>query len=530
VALEAGGSSPLAHPLVPVPNPDDADDHPPRVAEVREVVDAKAIVVGAGFAGVGAGVRLLQAGESDFVILERADQLGGTWRDNQYPGCRCDVPSHLYSYSFAPNPDWPQTYAGQEDIWDYMRATAERFGVLPHIRFAHDVLEARWDGVGHWVLTTDRGAYRCHYLIAATGSLAEPRTPSIAGAGRFSGASLHSARWDATQRFDGLRVAVIGTGASGVQIVPAIQPAVAHLSVFQRTPGWVLPHPVRRIHAWERRLFRFAPFLQRLVRAAIYWQREVVVVSAFTKYDGLRAFLERQVRRHLARQVPDPELRARLTPDYQLGCKRVLPSNDFYPALCQPNVELVTEPIARVESDGILTTDGRFHQLDAIVYATGFHVSDNPMGARIVGRESHLLAEAIAGELPCYLGTTFPYFPNFFMLSGPNTGTGHTSQIFMIESQLNYVLDALDLLEDDPGTVAEVLPSVAQAYADDLQRRMRRTVWSSGCASWYQNSSGRNVAMWPDYTLVYRRQTRRFDPTDYVIGRAPEPASSVSAT
>jgi cation diffusion facilitator CzcD-associated flavoprotein CzcO len=496
---------------------------------MREVTKAEVIVVGAGFAGIGAGVRLLQAGESDFLILERAGELGGTWRDNRYPGCRCDVPSHLYSYSFAPNPDWRQTYAGQEDIWEYLRATAKRFGVVPHIRFSHEMVEARWDDDGHWLLTTDRGVYRCRYLISATGSLAEPSTPAIPGAARFSGTTMHSAQWDPTQHFDGLRVAVVGTGASAVQIVPAIQPSLTHLSVFQRTPGWVLPHPLRPVRDWERRLFRLVPFAQRLVRSAIYWQREIVVVSAFTKYDGLRAFLERQVRHQLERQVPDPELRARLTPDYQLGCKRALPSNDFYPALCQPNVELVTEPIARIEPEGILTADGQLHRLDVIVYATGFHVSDNPVGERIIGRESHLLAEASGGELPCYLGTTVPYFPNLFLLSGPNTGTGHTSQIFMIESQLNYVIDALELLADDPGAVAEVLPSVAQAFADDLQRRMGRTVWSSGCASWYQNSSGRNVAIWPDYTVVYRRRTRRFDPTDYIISRAPEPAPSVSA-
>jgi len=492
-------------------------------------LDTKIIVVGAGLAGIGAGVRLLQMDESDFVIFERAEQLGGTWRDNQYPGCRCDVPSHLYSYSFALNPNWQQTYADQDDIWEYMQATAERFGVVPHIRFSHNVLEAHWDDGGHWVLTTDRGVFQCRYLVSATGSLAEPSTPSIPGAGRFSGATMHSARWDPSQRFDGLRVAVIGTGASAVQIVPSIQPSVAHLSVFQRTPGWVVPHPLRPIRSWERRLYRRFPFIQRLVRAGIYWQREVVVVSAFTKYDGLRGLLERQVRRHLARQVRDPELRARLAPDYQLGCKRALPSNDFYPALCQPNVDLVTEPIARIEPEGILTTDGQLHRFDVIVYATGFYVSDNPMGGRIVGRASHRLAEATSGELPCYLGTTFPYFPNFFMLSGPNTGTGHTSQIFMIECQLNYVLDALEQLEVDSGTVFEVLPSVAMSYTEDLQRRMRGTVWSSGCASWYQNSDGRNVAMWPDYTTVFRRQTRRFDPTDYVFHRAAQPAPSVSA-
>ncbi len=480
----------------------------------------KIIVIGAGFAGIGAGARLLEAGKRDFVILERAGELGGTWRDNRYPGCRCDVPSNLYSYSFAPNARWQQTYAAREDIWDYIGSVADAFGVAPHIRFGHDVVEARWDDAGHWRLTTSQGEYRCRFLIGATGSLAEPSMPSIPGADRFAGIAMHSARWDPSSELDGLRVAVIGTGASAVQIVPALQPQVAQLAVFQRTPGWVLPHRLRRVPRWKRRLYQMVPGVQRLVRAATYWQRELVVVSAFTKYDGLRALLERRVRRHLARQVPDPELRARLTPDYEIGCKRVLPSNDFYPALCRDNVELVTARIARIEPEGILTDDGELRRFDAIVFATGFRVSDNPMGARILGRDSHVLAEALAGDLPCYLGTTFPHFPNFFLLSGPNTGTGHTSQLFMIECQLNYVLDALEQL-DEPTTVAEVLPSVAGAHAEDVQRRLRTTVWTSGCASWYQNDRGRNVAMWPDYTTVFRRHTRRFDASDYVIGRVP---------
>jgi cation diffusion facilitator CzcD-associated flavoprotein CzcO len=486
------------------------------------------VIMGAGFSGIGAAIRLLKAGEDDFVILERAEQLGGTWRDNVYPGCRCDVPSHLYSYSFALNPDWHRTYADQDEIWEYLRATAERFDVVPRIRFSHRVLDAAWDDAGGWTVTTDRGAFFSQYLVSATGSLAEPSTPLIPGAGRFAGTVMHSARWDSSHGFDGQRVAVIGTGASAVQIVPSIQPTVDHLSVFQRTPGWVLPHPVRQVHHWERSLFRIFPPAQRLVRALVYWQREVVLVSAFTKYDGLRSALERQMRRHLATQMPDPELRAKLTPDYQLGCKRALPSNDFYPALSQPNVDLVTEPIARIEPDGILTTDGELHRVDAIVFATGFHVSDNPIGDHVVGREGHRLSEAFSGDLANYLGTTFPHFPNFFMLTGPNTGTGHTSQIFMIECQLNYIVDALDALGDSPDAVAEVLPSVAEAFTQDLGRKMRKTVWASGCASWYQNEHGRNVAMWPDYTVVYRRQTRHFDPADYIIGHRHTSATAAS--
>ena len=498
----------------------------PRATEARPRI----VIMGAGFAGIGAAIRLLEVGEDDFVILERANQLGGAWRDNVYPGCRCDVPSNLYSYSFAPNPDWHRTYADQDEIWEYLRATAERFGVLPHIRFSHSVLDAAWDDSGGWTVTTDRGVFSCQYLVSATGSLAEPSTPAIPGAGRFAGVLMHSARWDTSHGFDGQRVAVIGTGASSVQIVPSIQPTVDHLSVFQRTPGWVLTHPVRPVRGWERALFRVFPPAQRLLRAITYWQREVVLVSAFTKYDGLRAALERQVRRHLATQVPDPELRAKLTPDYQLGCKRVLPSNDFYPALMQPNTELVTEPIARIEPEGILTIDGELHRVDVIVFATGFHVSDNPIAEHVVGTEAHRLSEAFLGDLPSYLGTTFPHFPNFFMLTGPNTGTGHTSQIFMIECQLNYVLDALDALGDSPDAVAEVLPSVAEAFSRDLQQKSGKTVWASGCASWYRNEHGRNVAMWPDYTVAYRRQTRHFDPADYVIGRRRSEPAPVTST
>ncbi len=491
---------------------------------VGERIDAKVVVIGAGFAGIGAGVRLLEADETDFVILERAKDLGGTWRDNRYPGCRCDVPSNLYSYSFALNAGWRQTYADGEEIGAYVHEVADRFGVTAHVRLSHDVLEARWDDEGHWRILTDRGEYRCRFLIAAAGSLAEANMPSIPGRGLFSGIMMHSARWDASVDLRGMRVGVLGTGASAVQIVPALQPDVAHLSVFQRTPSWVLPHRLRRVPDWRRRLYRVIPALQGLVRSATYWQRELLAVSAFTKYDGLRNMLERRGRRHLARQVPDPELRAKLTPDYELGCKRVLPSNEFYPALCQDNVELVTEPIARIEEEGILTTDGELHRLDAIILATGFHVRDNPFGERVFGRESHTLAEATRGEHPSYLGTTLPHFPNFFLLSGPNTGTGHTSQIFMIECQLNYVIDALAQLEA-PGTVAEVLESVAHGQSEDVQRRLRRTVWMSGCASWYQNDQGRNIAIWPDYTTVFRRRTRRFDPTDYVITETAAPAS-----
>jgi cation diffusion facilitator CzcD-associated flavoprotein CzcO len=485
----------------------------PRVSEEIPIA-----IVGGGFSGVGAAIRLLAAGHTQFVVLERAEELGGTWRENVYPGCRCDVPSRLYSYSFAPEPGWRDTYAAQEEIWDYLRDLAGRFGVLAHVQFGHQVLQATWDdSTGSWTLTTNRGVLRCRYLISAIGALAEPSLPPIPGADRFGGTVMHSARWDRSHRLEGERVAVIGTGASAVQIVPSIQPEVERLNVFQRTPGWVLPHRLRPVPDWERRLLGRVPPLLRVLRTLLYWQRELVAVPAFTKYDGIRAALERQSLRHLARQVKDAELRTKLTPDYQLGCKRVLPSNDFYPALTKDNVELVTDRIIRIDPEGIVTADGRLHRVDTIIFATGFHVSDHPMAERIVGRDSHRLAEVLRGALPSYLGITFPEFPNFFMLSGPNTGTGHTSQLFMVECQLTYVLDAFGLLWELENPVIEVLEDVAQAHADEIERRSRRTVWMSGCRSWYQNAQGQNVAMWPDYTFTYRRRTRRFDPSDYRI-------------
>lgn len=494
-------------------------------------LDVRIVIMGAGFGGIGAAVRLLESGQKDFVLLERSDRLGGVWRDNRYPGCRCDVPSHLYSFSFAPNPRWRSTHADREEVWQYLLDTATTFGLPTHIRFDHAVLEARWDDhAGIWTLRTNRGSVRCRYLISATGTLSEPMIPSIPDTETFAGTIMHSARWNSDHYFKGERVAIVGTGASAVQIVPSIQPEVEHLTVFQRTPGWVVPHHPRPIPAWKRRLFERIPATQRLIRGVLYWRRELAV-SAFTKYDGIRTGLERRARRHLAGQVADPWLRAQLTPKYQLGCKRVLPSDDFYPAISQSNVELVTEPIVRIEPDGVVTQDGRLHPVNAIVFATGFRISDNPMAQRVVGRESHRLSETLSGDLPSYLGTTLPWFPNFFMLSGPNTGTGHTSQLYMIESQLNYIIDALEQL-DEWDAVAEVLEEVATEHSKEIQRRSAKSVWGSGCASWYQNDHDANVVIWPNYTFVFRHRSRHFDPADYRIvpGRSVAGPSTLPAS
>ena len=421
--------------------------------------------------------------------------------------------------SFALNPDWTRTYADQGEIWAYLEATAERRGVLPHVRFSHNVLEARWDGQwsldrrnrpGFLLEPVPRSPRRGHWPNLAF--------PTIPGAPDVRRAVVHSARWDPTQPLDGRRVAVLGTGASAVQIVPSIQPRVDHLDVFQRTPGWVLPHPVRDVPRWQRRLFRLFPRSSASSAPSstsnANWSSSPpspsTTASARPSNGGCAATCDARSR--------TPSCGPSSSPTTSSGASGCLPSNEYFPALCQPNVELVTDPIVRIEPEGLLTADGRLHRADVIVYATGFHVSDNPMAANIVGRDGHRLSEAFVGDLPHHLGTTFPHFPNFFMLTGPNTGTGHTSQVFMIECQLAYVIDALMGLPGDD-LVIEVLPSVAEESVAELARRFRRTVWASGCSSWYLNEHGRNVAIWPDYTLAFRRRTRRFDDGSYVIGR-----------
>lgn len=481
----------------------------------------KIVIVGAGFSGIGAAIRLLEAGERDFVVLERAGELGGTWRDNTYPGCRCDVQSNLYSFSFAPNPDWSETFPSQPEIWAYLGDVARRFGVLPYLRFDEELTDATFDeATGTWRVTTPRASFTAQFLILGTGFLAEPRLPDIAGLDRFEGTVMHSARWDHGHDLAGERVAVVGTGASAIQIVPSIQPEVASLTLFQRTPGWVVPHLNRPVKPWEHRLYRRFPPAQRASRAVTYAVRELLVLS-FVKFPKLMSRAERQARRHLLTQVPDAQLRAKLSPHYALGCKRVLPSNDFYPAVGRANVEVVTEAITEIGPHEVITADGTARAVDTIVLATGFHVTDNPLMDRVHGRAGATLAERFASGAPAYLGTTFAGFPNLFMLEGPNTGLGHSSMIYMIESQLNYVLDGLAKLDAYGLDVCEPSEPVVAAYNAGLQARLATTVWGSGCSSWYLDDQGRNTTLWPDFTFVFRHRTRHFDLADYVTGRLP---------
>jgi cation diffusion facilitator CzcD-associated flavoprotein CzcO len=481
-------------------------------------------IVGAGFAGLGMAIRLRQEGVDDFVVFEKNSDVGGTWWDNSYPGCQCDVPSHLYSFSFALNPEWSRTYSSQPEIWAYLRRCAEEFGVLSHVRFDTAVVDASWDAdAGRWNVETPAGNWTADVLVAGNGALSEPSVPDVPGLEHFEGPAFHSARWDDAHELAGQRVAVIGTGASAIQIVPKIQPEVGQLHLFQRTPAWVLPHTDRPVTDVERAVYRRLPVAQRLVRALVYWSRELVAVG-MTKRPSLLRPVRRMAERHLRKQVNDRELRRKLTPRYSPGCKRLLLSDDFYPSLNAGNVEVVTDAIREVRANSIVTDDGTEREVDAIVLATGFHVTDNPVMDRLRGRDGRSLAEAWrAGGAQAYLGTTVPGFPNLFLLAGPNTGIGHTSLVFMIESQIAYVLGALREIAARGATSVEVQREPFEEYNADVQRKMGRTVWNmGGCASWYLDAEGRNSTLWPDFTWRFRLRTRHFDAEHYDFDRRVE--------
>ena len=481
---------------------------------------ARVLIVGTGFAGLAMAARLKRSGMNDFIILERGSEVGGTWRDNTYPGCACDVPSLLYSFSFAPNPDWSDTFSPQPEIQQYLRDVAADEGVLPHCRFGHAVQRAEWDDEARvWRVQTSEGAFEGEMLVLGSGGLSEPALPEIPGLSSFQGTVFHSARWDHKHSLAGERVAVIGTGASAIQIVPAIQPDVGHLTLFQRTPPWIMPRRSRPITSTERFLFRRVPGAQKAVRWAIYWARELAVFG-FAKYPKILRRGEGMAMGHLRSQVKDPMLREQLTPTYRLGCKRVLLSNDYYPALTQPNVTVETSGIAEVRADSIVAGDGSEHTVDTIVLATGFQATEMPAARSVFGRDGICLADQWSESATAYLGSTVHNFPNLFFIVGPNTGLGHSSMVFMIESQVAYIMSAIAEMSRSGASTVEVRPEIEAAYNEQVQTQMAHTVWSTGgCASWYVDAHGRNTSLWPDFTFVFRRKTHHFDAGDYVVTR-----------
>jgi cation diffusion facilitator CzcD-associated flavoprotein CzcO len=476
------------------------------------------LIIGAGFAGLGMAIRLKQAGIHDFTILEGAERLGGTWRDNTYPGIACDIPSHLYSYSFEPNPDWSRFFGPQKEILSYLERCADKYGILPHIRFSTRASGASFDErTGLWTVETEDGQrMTARVVVSGAGhALTKPVYPDIPGRETFAGKSMHSSRWDHSYSLEGKSVAVVGTGASAIQIIPSIAPKVGRMDVYQRTASWVAPKPDREIPSDAQSLFRKRPGVQKFARTAIYWVLETMALG-YVVEPRINKIREVFATRFLERKVRDPELRKKLTPNFRLGCKRILISNDYYDTLQRDNVELVTDGIVEIKPHSIVTKDGKERPVDVIIYATGFETAEAKPPFKITGRAGKSLSDAWKDGIEAYLGSTVPGFPNSFLLLGPNTGLGHSSMIFMMESQFNYVLDAIRTMREKGAKYVDLKPSVAADYNRRLQKRLERTVWNSGgCASWYLTSTGKNTTAWPGFTFEFRLKTRRFDAQSY---------------
>ncbi|KYZ86704.1 4-hydroxyacetophenone monooxygenase [Alcanivorax sp. KX64203] len=472
------------------------------------------IIIGAGFGGLGMAIQLKTQGQHDLLLIEKGDDVGGCWRDNTYPGAACDVPSHLYSFSFERHYPWSRRFAPQAEILDYLRHCTDKYGIREHIRFGTEVTEARYlDAHGLWQLTlSDGGTVTTRALITATGQLNQPAYPPLSGIEDFQGPHFHSARWDHDVDLTGKTVAVVGTGASAIQFVPEVARKAGRLLLFQRSAAYVLGKPDRRYRRWEHRLLKTLPITQTLDRLRIYAANESRVLG-FTSLQKAMTVYQRLFRRHLEKHIADPSLRAKLTPDYPMGCKRILMSNHYYPALARDNVEVINHGIQSVDHSGLTDSTGTHHRADAIIYGTGFRATDFLTPMTIIGRHGLTLNQVWRDGAEAYLGITVHGFPNLFMLYGPNTNLGHNSIIYMLESQIHYIQQALAHL---PATGAlEVRSRTQNDFNRRLQRRIRDTVWDKGCDSWYKTESGKNTNNWPGFTFDYRRQTRVLDLSDY---------------
>lgn len=474
-----------------------------------------AIIIGTGFGGIGMAIQLKKAGFHSFVILEKADQVGGTWRDNTYPGAACDVQSHLYSFSFEPKSDWSRKFGKQAEIHAYIKKCTEKYDLTNHLRFNQQVTDAQFDETsGVWTVTSANGDhFQARSVIAATGQLNAPAIPAIQGLDSFEGKLFHSARWDHDYPLDGKRVAVIGTGASAIQFVPKIVDKVKSLALFQRSGAWVIDKPDRPFRAIEQEFFRRVHLGDRLYRDLIYAKNEVRAL-AFTRFDWLlNAFSMRSqwlMRKHIA----DTDKRRRLKPNYKIGCKRILLSNDWYPAIAKPNLDLITDGIERVEKNSVITRNGERHEVDAIILATGFKATDFLTHMQVTGRNKLDLNKTWEGGAEAYKGTSIAGFPNFFLLYGPNTNLAHNSILFMLESQYRYVLAHMKKLKKDKLRFLDVKPDRQAAFNRKMQQQLKSSVWTK-CHSWYTNDSGKITNNWPGFTFEFRWLTGKLKPSDY---------------
>jgi YD repeat-containing protein len=477
------------------------------------------LIIGSGFGGQCAAVNLLKAGISDFRLLERRDFFGGTWCQNTYPGAAVDVPSPLYSLSFAPY-RWTQMFAAQPELHRYTAYVMEHFGLRDRVELQANVERVEWDAAGkRWAVhTAAKGTFHAQFLINATGPLSQPVVPHFEGQERFQGKTFHTNNWDHRFDYRNKRVAIVGSGASAAQVIPAIAPDVEHLHVFQRTPHWVLPRPDRTFGRLQRWLLGIRPAYT-LLRWLIYWQFETRVIAFKYSRPAMR-MVQQQALRFIRRQVTDGELRRKLTPDYTIGCKRVILSSTLYPALARSNVTLHSreQGIAAIDETGIVMQDGQHIDLDLIVWSTGYDATDGVISYPVSGKNGTQLRNVWAEFPRAYLGTALPDFPNLFIVTGPNTGIGHTSALFIIESQMNYILDCIRTLKAQGLRSIEVRPEAERTYTEMIHREMERTVWKSGgCHSWYQSKSGHVIAMFPGFSFSFHRLTRSLKPADHIL-------------
>jgi cation diffusion facilitator CzcD-associated flavoprotein CzcO len=485
-----------------------------------EEIKVDVLIVGGGFSGLCMAIKLREAGMNSFLLIEKSDDIGGTWYDNRYPGCACDIPSHLYSFSFDLRPDWSRMYPGQQEIHDYLKRCVQRYELAPHIQLNTRFHEAIWsESEGVWHATAGEGMrIQARVLVSGIGALHVPQYPKLKGIDSFSGPKFHSSNWNHDIDLDCKNVAVVGTGASAIQFVPQIAPRAGRLYLFQRTPPWIVPRMDFAIaEKWKQR-FRRYPLIMRAFRQLIFWRQEFRVLG-FLGNRFVRGKATEIATHHLEKQITDPKMRAALKPNYELGCKRVLVSDDYYPTLTRPNVELVTSGISEVCERSVVTEDGVERPIDVLVFGTGFRATEPLIGVRIVGRGGIEIHDAWRERMSAYLGVTVSGFPNLFLLLGPNTGLGHNSVVLMIEAQVRYVMSCLQLMKRRKRHVLEVRPEKQKQFVTDIHRRLESTVWQSGgCHSWYQDQrTGENTALWPGSVIAYLRRTRHASLADYKL-------------
>lgn len=479
--------------------------------------DVETLIVGTGFSGQCMAIKLKEAGNHNFIIVDRASDVGGTWRDNSYPGCACDVPSHLYSFSFAQNPNWSRKFPRQQELYDYLKDIAQRYDLMPHIRFNHTIKEARYsDDSKRWTVTTSQGTFIANRVVFATGGLSQPKLPDFKGIDDFKGPSFHCARWDHSVDLKGKRVAVVGTGASAIQFVPELAKYVGEMDVYQRTPQWIVPRGDRAISKPEQWLLKHVKPYQWLFRQWIYWTHETRVLGIVIHPAFMKMF-QKKAEGHLKKQVTDLELRAKLTPNYTIGCKRILISNDWYPALQQDNVDLVTSGIDHISENGIVDGNGVERQYDAIVYNTGFHTARNPMAEVIYGSGGQRLRDAWEDGEEAYLGSSVSGFPNMHLIIGPNITLGHSSMVLMIEAQVKHIMNCIKMMWKNDSQTIDVKPEVQAGYNRKLQDGIQGSVWSTGCSSWYQNENGKITVLWPGFTFTFDKRSDRDPNNDYSL-------------